>query len=117
MEIGKLDRRIQFRRTTLVDGGMSTDWRWNVDSPEADNHGSPVWAAKRDVSDAEKWRASEVQAQIGTRFTVRWSSFTSGITPKDRLACEGVTYEITGVRETGGRRRFLEISAVARADQ
>jgi hypothetical protein len=50
------------------------------------------------------------------RFTVRWSPFTAGISPKDRLTCEGVEYDITGIKEIG-RRVGVEISASARADQ
>jgi SPP1 family predicted phage head-tail adaptor len=107
---GRIDRRIQFRRyTTSDDGFTSGDKTWA-------DHGSPVWASKTDVSDAERWRAGEVAAQITTRFMVRYSTFTSGITPKDRLVCDGVTYEITGIKEGEGRRQWLEITAAARAD-
>lgn len=108
--IGELDRLVQFRRFTLVDDGFSQVEDW-------DDHGSPVWAQKEDVSDGERWRASEVQATVTTRFTVRWSPFTADITPKDRLVCEGLEYNITGVKEGRGRRQWLEITAAARADQ
>jgi hypothetical protein len=57
-----------------------------------------------------------VQANITTRFRVRWSTFTAGITPKDRLICEGVEYDITGIKDIG-RREFREITAAARADK
>lgn len=109
MEAGKLDRRVQFRRSFPRDDGFQPVETW-------DSHGTPVWAAKRDVSDRERMAAQEVSATITTRFQVRWSSFTAGITPKDRLTCEGVEYDITGIKEIG-RRDALEITASARADQ
>ena len=106
-----LDRLIQFRRAALSDDGFGMVETWA-------DHGSPVWASKRDASDAERWRAGEVQASITTRFTVRYSAFTAGITPKDRLVSEdGREFDISGVKEVGARRTFLEITAAARADQ
>lgn len=108
MSAGELDRRIQFRRAALIDDGYA-------DSERFADHGTPVWAKKRDVSDGERWRAAEVSAQITSRFKVRWGPFTSGITPKDQLVCEGVTYAIVGIKEVG-RRRYLEITAAARID-
>ncbi|MDZ7906333.1 MAG: phage head closure protein [Cypionkella sp.] len=106
MEPGvKLDRRIQFRRATLTDDGFS---RVEVFT----DHGAPVWASKQDVSDGERFRASEVSAMITTRFKVRWSAFSADITPADALICEGQTYNITGIKEVG-RRTVLEITAAA----
>lgn len=107
---GSYDRRIQFQRATLLDDGFSKVDSWA-------NHGTPVFAAFQDVSDSEKWRAGEVQAQITSRFRVRYSAFTAGITPKDRIVFEGREYNITGIKEVAGRKRELEISAVARIDQ
>ena len=109
MDAGKLDRRVQFRRFTLTDDGFTTVETWA-------DHGAPVWASRRDVSDRERMAAMEVSATITTRFQVRWSSFTAGITPKDRLTCEGAEYEITGIKELG-RRQGFEITASVRADQ
>jgi head-tail adaptor len=106
---GALDRRIQFRRATLTDDGLA---RAEVFA----DHGAPVWASKADISDGERWRAGEVQAHITTRFRIRSSVFARGLTPKDRLVCEGVTYDISGFKEIG-RRDMLEITAAARADQ
>lgn len=106
---GDLDRRVQFRRAGLIDNGLSR-------VPVFATHGGPVWASKVDVSDAEKQRAAEVQASITSRFRVRWSAFSADITPMDRLVCEGVEYDITGIKDIG-RREFREITAAARADK
>ena len=106
---GNLDRRVQFRRARLDDNGLIKAEVW-------EDLGRCVWASKRDVSDTERWRAAEVQAQISTRFVVRWSPFTAGVTPKDRLIAEGLEYDISGIKEVG-RREYLEITASARADK
>ena len=105
----RADRRVQFRRAALSQGGFGQVETWA-------NHGPVTPAEKRDVSDAERMRANEIQAHITTRFRVRWSAFTAGLTPKDRLICEGLVYDISGIKEIG-RREFLEITAGARADR
>lgn len=106
--VASLDRRVQFRRATLGDDGFAQGETWA-------NHGGPVWASKADVSDGERWRAQEVAAHVTTRFQVRSSAFTRGLTPKDRLVCDGLTYDISGIKEVGRLNR-LEITAAARVD-
>ncbi len=105
---GTLDRRAQFRRATTADDGISQVQTWA-------DHGSPVWASRRDVSDGERQRAAEVGAVITSRFVVRSSAFTRGLTAKDRMVCDGLTFDITGIKEIGRRDR-LEITAAARPD-
>jgi head-tail adaptor len=106
----RLDRRVQFLRATLTDNGLE-----QVETFA--NHGTPIWAERKDVSDGEKARSGEVQAVLMTRFVVRYSAFTAGITPKDRLTCEGQTFDITGCKTPPGtRRQWVEISGTARAD-
>jgi len=109
MGSGKLDRRIQFRRYTLSDDGFTQSPTWA-------DHGTPVAASKRDVSDQERWRAGELAAHISCRFTVRSSTFSRDITPKDRISHDGLEYDISGIKEIGRRDR-LEITAAARVDQ
>jgi len=109
MSAGNLDRQIQFQRFTSTDDGFGMVETWA-------DHGGLEWAKKADASDGERWRASEVSAIITTRFVVRYSDFTRDITPKDRLTCEGFAYDISGIKEIDGRRRWLEITAAARSD-
>jgi len=109
MTAGRLDRRIQFERATLTFDGLQ-----NVETFAP--HGAPLWASKADISDSERWRAGQVAANITTRFMVRWSPFTADITAKDRLTCDGVEYDLSGIKEGPGRRQWLEITASARAD-
>lgn len=106
---GALDRRIQFQRASVTDTGFGP-----TEGPFVD-HGQPVWASKADVSDGERARAGIVEAQLMTRFKIRYSAFSADITAADRLVCEGVVYNISGVKEAEGRREWLEISATARA--
>jgi head-tail adaptor len=108
MEAGRRNRLVQFLRATLTDDGLS-----KVETFA--NHGGLMSASKSDVSDGERWRAGEVAANITTRFQVIWSPFTAALTPKDRLVCEGRSYDITGIKEIG-RREALEITAAARVD-
>lgn len=83
-----------------------------VDPPALRGH---IWAARKDVSDAEKAASGTVQATLAARFTVRSSAMTRAIKPKDRLTCDGKSFDIVGIKELG-RRDFLEITAEARAD-
>lgn len=105
----RLDRRVQFLRATLTDDGFG---RVETFTP----HGQPVPAERKDVSDGEKARAGEVQATLMTRFVIRSSDFARGINPKDRLVSEGLTFNIVGAKERGGRRAFIELTCVARSD-
>ncbi|SMO64026.1 head-tail adaptor protein [Paracoccus laeviglucosivorans] len=115
MGAGDLDRRIQFRRATVQDDRFQTVLRWNEDNPDADNLGTPVWGSRKDASDAERAKSGGIEASMMSRFVVRSSSFTRGITPKDRLVCGGLVYDIAGIKEIGRLDR-LEITATARTD-
>ncbi|ABN75753.1 head-tail adaptor protein [Cereibacter sphaeroides] len=104
------DRLVQFLRAPLVEDEFGS-----APGPIA-ALGAPVRGSKLDVSDRERWQAGEIAASVTTRFRVRWSPFTAGITPRDSLECEGLVYEIVGVKEVG-RRVEIEITAGARTDR
>ena len=107
----KLDRQVQFQRSTLTDDGFGVSETWK-------DHGWPVWALREDVKDSERMRAAEIQASLTTRFHVRDTEFTRDIDPRDRLVSEGRTYTITGVKQAQqyGRRQLLEITCAVRID-
>lgn len=109
MAAGNLDRLVQFHRYSETDDGYGPDEKWA-------EHGSPIWASKKDVSDGERMAAGWIEATVVSRFLVRWSAFTAALTPKDRLVCGGLAYEIIGIKEGDGRRRWLEITATGRND-
>lgn len=104
-----LDRRVQFRRRTLVPGPFGVVEEWA-------NHGLPVAAGRRDISDGEKFAGGGIVATIDTRFTLRASGFTRDLSPVDRLICEGRDYNIIGIKQVGPRRAWLELTCSARAD-
>lgn len=107
--IGELDRRISILRAEDVDDGTAT-----VTGAYAEI--GKRWARKTDVSDGERMRAAQQGQSLTTRFLVRWDSLTSTIGGRDRLACEGRTYEVVGTKEWGGRRIGIEITANADLD-
>lgn len=74
-----------------------------------------LWMEAHDVSAREKYRSQEVQANVSTRFKVRYSDAAAAIDPTWRLVLDGKTYNITGVRESK-MRRWIELDAVARTD-
>ena len=108
LNAGRLDRRVQFLRAELINDGYG-----NVQG-EFVALGSAVYAARRDVSDAEKFAFGGIQTTLDTRFTVRSSPFTRSITPADRLTCEGLEFDIIGIKQTEGRQSFFEFTGKAR---
>lgn len=108
MQSGARDRRITLQRR----GGLVDAFGHEVES-WADL--GMVWAERLDISDGERWRAAGVAAAISTRFRVLRSAVTAGLTPKDRIASEGMVFDIQGIKQIG--RQGFEITANARADQ
>lgn len=102
---GRLDRRLQFQRAVLVDDGLEQVETWG-------DHGSPIWGSRTDTRDGEKWAAGQETATLMSRFVVRWSGFTAGITPADRFTCDGREWEVAGLKEIG-RREWIEITATS----
>ena len=109
-QAGRLSRRIVIQRS--------------IDLPNAYNELelgwgqlTEVWAQRMDVSDRERLSAGQVNAALTSRFRIRSSSITRGVTALDRIIHDGGIWEITGVKETlEGRKRFLEITASRQSD-
>jgi SPP1 family predicted phage head-tail adaptor len=106
---GELDRQITIQRVTTTPNGFN-------ERIETWSDLAAVSARRRDASATESYRAQEVGAQITAHFTVRWSSQTADVNPRDRLTFDGRIYNITAVRDVG-RNHWREIDAVARADE
>jgi len=109
MEAGKLDRRITLQRFTTTKNEFNEDVQTWADL-------ATVWASKEDIRDSERWQASEVAAEVTTRFRIRWSNTVKDIDPRDRVLFDGRIYAINAVKEIG-RRVGLEITAAARAER
>lgn len=104
---GQLRDRLQFFEAVLVDDGVT-------DVAEFQPVGGIVRGRKTDVSDGEAWRASQISDHVTSRFVVRSTVFTRGITAAHRLTCDDVTYEVTGIKEVPNcNGRFLEINAAS----
>lgn len=107
MNAGKLNRRIQIQRGVRAghSGGVQRyDWL---------DHGPSLFAARKDVSDAERLIAARWDNKLVSRFVIRSTAFGRGIRRSDRIVHEGITYEITGIKEVPPGRAFLEITAEA----
>lgn len=109
MKAADLRAVVQVVRATHTDDGFASN-------PTFAPLGDPIRARKRDLSDGERSRAGEVSAVLMTRFTVRRSGFTDAITAKDRLVCDGLTYEVTGIKDMGDGTMWREITCAARSD-
>ena len=107
---GSLDRRVSILRAGSIDDGTAS-----IDGPYVEI--GRRWAKKTDVSDGERVRAAAQSQEITSRFLVRSDALTRTITGKDRLQCRGVSYEVTGTKETDDRDDGIEITTVARPDQ
>lgn len=115
MDSGELDRRVGLLRLKESRNGLG-------EAIEEHEFECNLWAKKRDVSSRERLAVAEQNARgepragiITTRFTVRWSSLSASITPRDRFELDGVQYDLMPPREIG-RRHMIEFDAVARFD-
>ncbi len=109
---GDLDRLILIRRATVAPNALNEQIETWSDLAQ-------VRAKKEDVSAAERLRAQEVGATITARFTIRWSSQVADVNAKDRIYFDELRleYDIVAVRDSGGRRKWRELDAVARPDR
>lgn len=106
LNAGSLNRRIQFRReVTTPDGHGGFNHIWS-------DLGAPIFARRRDVSDAERRVAGGGwDNRLVTRFVVRASPFVRTIRRTDRIAHEGEIFEIDGLKEVPDSRGFIEITS------
>lgn len=105
LRAGELDRRIVVQRAAHATDSFGHEvatWRDMATVP----------AKVTPVSDSERLRAQEIAASLTHRFVIRWGF---GVTVEDRIAYEGRTFEISGVKEIG-RRVGQEITAAARGE-
>lgn len=108
MGSGDYDRRITIRRAAKTNVGGAPQIVWS-------NYLTDVPASKTPISDGERSRGGQTEAQNTDRFRFWWSPEAATITGKDELICDGVTYDIGHVKEIG-RRKEIELTAASRAD-
>jgi SPP1 family predicted phage head-tail adaptor len=102
---GRLDRRLTLQRRTLIENDYG-------EAVETWTDLATVWAEKIPVRGAERYAAMQTVAEVDCKFRIR---YRRGVTPLDRVVCEGITYDVQGVLEIG-RREGLEILAKGRAE-
>lgn len=107
--LGHLDRKVRFQRR------LDTRNARNEVLPAGWSTLAEVMAHRQPVSDGEQNAGAQVQRVVTDRFTTHWSAVLAGLRGDDQAVCEGLTYDIVGVKEIGRRER-LEISARARRD-
>lgn len=107
MTAGRLNKRITLRRAVYEDDGFSSQ------GSETWSDLATVWAEAKPVRDSEKLAAGQTLATIAYRFRIRISSTVADLGPQDRLLFKGREFEIHGVKPSGDRDEYLEISASA----
>lgn len=107
LSAGDLNRRVKFRRKTVVNGplGATETWRDIL----------TCWASRNDVSDGEKIAAGTTMSITRSRFAIRSSEQARALLPRDELFEGGRRFEIIGIKEIG-RNDYLEITAETRMD-
>ena len=106
----RFSTRIIILRRALVDDGLQM-------TPGAAVTLCTVWAARRDISDGERFKAGEKAAEMVARFVVRSTADTRGITAKDTLKSDaGTELEIIGVKAVQ-ESALIEITTAARSDK
>jgi SPP1 family predicted phage head-tail adaptor len=96
-----LNRRVTIERFTTIPGDFDDIEVW------ADLR--TVWAAMTYDSADEEFAANQLYARRLVTFTMR---FTSDLSAIDRLRCDGVGYDIKGIKEIGFREA-IEVKAEA----
>jgi SPP1 family predicted phage head-tail adaptor len=105
MRSGRLDRRLTLQRRTLIENDYG-------EAVETWTTLATVWAEKIPVRGSERYASMQTVAEVEERFKIR---YRKGLTPLDRVVCEGITYDVLGVLEIG-RREGWEILAKGRAE-
>lgn len=99
MRAGKLDRLVSLYHRVLTQDAQGEQI---ATYPTA--YGQ-VWAEKLDQRAREYFAAQGTQAEATTRFRIRWRS---DVLMTDRVALDGVNYDIVQISEIG-RRQGLEL--------
>ena len=94
-QAGDYRARVQVLRAALVDDGVQ---RRRQDFAPV---GDVLPAARRDLSDGERFAAGMVRPTIAARFTIRLSPQVAAIGLTDRLRADGADWEIIALKEVG----------------
>lgn len=108
MGAGKYDRLITIRRFAKTNSGGAPVSVWS-------DLAANIPASAIPISDGERARAGQTEAQNSIRFRFWWAPELASVNPKDQVVFDGVTFDINNVKEIG-RRKEIELTAASRAD-
>ena len=108
MGAGKYDRIITIRRAAKTNVGGASQIVWS-------DYKANIPASAIPISDGERARAGQVEAQNSMRFRFWWAPELADVNAKDQVVFDGVTFDINFVKEIG-RRKEIELTAASRAD-
>lgn len=75
MSAASFNRLMQVQRIIYGDDGFGNSvLGW-------ENHGTPIFTQRADISDQERFTAARLESVLVTRFTVRANEFTRSIQP------------------------------------
>lgn len=97
---GELDQRVRIVQATAARdriGGLVETWATLA----------TVWAKVEPLSAREAYYRAQVNAGATWRVVMR---FRSDVTPRQRIAWNGRTFEIRGVTDPDNRRRMIELA-------
>ncbi|MFB2530711.1 head-tail adaptor protein [Paracoccus sp. p3-h83] len=94
-QAGSYRTRVLVLRAAVVDDGLQRNRQ--AFAPVGDL----LPAARRDLSDGERFAAGMVRPTIAARYTIRQSPQVSAIGLTDRLRAGGADWEIIGIKEVG----------------
>ena len=101
-QIGRLDRRVTFQFKLKGDNESNEDAEIGWENIPTD---PTVWASKNERGGNESYRADKLTDYLNVEFVVR---YRTDITPRNRIVCEGIPYNILSITEIS-RRRYLSV--------
>lgn len=107
MQVGELDRRVEFHTEVFTTNGRNervpTGWERLV----------VVAGRKTAISDGERTQAAQVERLVTDRFVTHYSAQLAGLDLTQQLVVEGVAYAIAERKELGFRE-WLEWTVAAK---
>ncbi len=101
MQAGKLRHRLTIEKTTHVVnafGEQESTWKTFAE----------VWGQNRPLTGSERFIAAQTHAAEDAVFHIR---YLEGLSPKMRVICKGLYYDITSINDLEERGRELVIYA------
>ena len=102
-QIGRLDRLITFQFKLKGENESNEDAETGWENIPTD---PTVWASKNERGGNEAYRADKLTDYLNVEFVCR---YRNDITPRNRVVCEGIPYNIISITEIS-RKRFISVT-------